>query len=318
MSAVGSVRDSWARSQSGFTQGGLSRDGRVYQVFSKRPLDTMALFLFFWSITSQTMNGLARSAKEKIKECSLADLTDDKGPYFSYNFKKISSTITSYADCLANEFGQEGAISKGAREVQDLTGLSSKECIKCVELARSIALKHFIDLIYVPAFSIEAVDKWVLDVSLKINEHIYQSVGSVRGELPVAFSNEQLALFDITRAEITQDPKSMPCFAYALLYVGELEAKDCIFKKEAMGVFYDLFNLLTRLNYYSVPNPDKGDLVVYIADNKAQHMGVFIGDQLVHSKPGHQAHYSYNHKIFDVFPNYGWHVIFFRKGPDLS
>ncbi len=178
------------------------------------------------------------------------------------------------------------------------------------------ALDYFNDpLLFSYSNRISHVESWVSDHRVKSTEFIYKFVGSIRGQL-IAFSEENIKAFDIRRDEITQDPKRLSSFAYALLYVGELAAKRFIFCEVALCPILDL---LGQWDYFSVANPGKGDLVLYLtSDRVPKHMAVFVEEQWVHSKFGESSPYSYTHKMFDLFSDYGTRVIFFRKGPGLS
>ena len=149
-------------------------------------------------------------------------------------------------------------------------------------------------------------------------DHIYRSIGSKRLD-PVVFTDEDLKAFGLTRKEALQEPSKLSCLAFAFLWARELNAKNMIFIKDSGVILKNLFRFLGEWDYFSVNNPEEGDLVVYMTDDQApKHVGVMAKGGMVHSKLGIRSAHSYLHRPFDIMPTYGRKAVFFRKAPELS
>ncbi len=118
---------------------------------------------------------------------------------------------------------------------------------------------------------------------------------------------------------------NLDCAAYSLLKNRVKPAKGWILSAiEGMShedslEFYnnDGLSLLRSWNYCSVVNPTRKDLVVYLLNSngkiKITHVGIYLGEGLVESKPGNIDPGIYRHRIEVVPPYYGATIIFFRR-----
>lgn len=254
----------------------------------------------------------------------------EEGPYpiFSQKKRKVSFVLHEYlrgVELIIFKVCMEAkaAIRSPSNPVISFSKKLLSEWVSdavCMEEARKIAHRFFDREIRFSQFTPESsIDYWRDEFSRSTVQYLHEAVGYKRCEAPLVFTEADIARFGLIPSLVTQKPLEMSCFAYALFYVGELEARDYIFKQVEVCDRPNLFNLLSGLDYFPVANPSKGDLVVYVNSNgKANHMGVFVEGDLVHAKPGDRARFAYTHKIFDVEFEYGNRVIFFRKGPGLN
>lgn len=164
----------------------------------------------------------------------------------------------------------------------------------------------------------EEVSSWILKTTISMSNHAYSSLGIQQSEKPISFSDEDLKTFEIEEKDVIVDPKEMSCFAFAFLRAKEVQAAHIIFKGSGGDApLVRIFKYLKRFGYSSVQEPQEGDLVVYMtSSNNPTHVGYLTESGKVLSKLGINNPYSHTHQLFDIPPNYGTKVLFFRKNQD--
>lgn len=122
----------------------------------------------------------------------------------------------------------------------------------------------------------------------------------------------------------------LDCGAYALLKrrvqnaIGWiLSAIEGMPHKDSLEFYNnDGLSLLKNWGYCSVDNPTRKDLVVYLLNSngkiKITHVGIYLGEGFVESKPGNIDPGIYCHRIGDVPLYYGLIVVFFRENKRIT
>ena len=115
-------------------------------------------------------------------------------------------------------------------------------------------------------------------------------------------------------------PHQMTCYERSLLDVNEPGVQELFFisdNKELVLIkdesFLWLIDKLNAWGYEMVADPEPNDLVLYLQDGKPRHMGRYVNEGYVCSKPGNNSHYYYHHPINLVWSNYGNEIAFYRK-----
>lgn len=196
-----------------------------------------------------------------------------------------------------------------------LTGLSPGEYASCVKMTKAFAGNFFASKGN-PIFSYSArkdqIERWHAETSLAMTNFGYTSMSIPCSSDPVSFSTEDLAFFGLDESPV--DPTTISCLSFALLQAKERGAAEAIFNRtKADDALRNLDTYLRDLNYRPVDAPDAGDLVVYYNKGKPMHVGYFADDGRVHSKLGLANPYSHRHRLFDVYPEFGNDVVFYRK-----
>lgn len=224
-------------------------------------------------------------------------------------YETIRSKIIRFHNSL------EEAFKSGETEVVARVNLTFEECLRCLNQSKEIAFKFFNQFLYLEMpFKNEEREEWKRSLSLDTLNLCYNEVGLVRSEKPISYAKEDLDFFGIRQSEKVKESTKINCADFAFLKTRERRAKDIIFFLSNFDT-RRLPRLLFDWGYRVVDAPDEGDLVVYFCKGNAVHIGVFTGSGLVESKLGVLNPYSHQHRIFDVPPDYGTIVCFFRKNP---
>lgn len=286
----------------------FSREGRSYQVFQQTEMKVSVVFQQYRMVAGSIIETVRLRGKE---------FSSRPWNLFSRSFfSQLVDHYTAYGKYAAKTDPDFGPI----KNIVSLSGVSLDVYLQSIETASQIAHSFFDRDVIFPQFApTELIDRWADEASVLTVRYLRESLGYKRVDWPFVFKESDLAKFGVSSSFVTLKPGDLSCYAYALFHVGEVDAAPLIFKKDRASELHDLFNLLTKWNYFSVHKPDKGDLVVYLGDDGvARHMAVFVEGDIVASKPGDQSPYVYTHPIFQVGFEYGNKVIFFRKGPSLS
>jgi hypothetical protein len=203
--------------------------------------------------------------------------------------------------------------------VVEVTGLSYDEWKACITIASNLVRKFYPSIardgkpIFQLNHSLQDVENWKMDMVIQSSNFAYKSLGAQQSQEKISFSAEDLEFFKIKENEVKQNPQKMSCLAFALLQMKEMQAKDLIFSGHNDERLDGIVPQLIKWGYRAVKTPDEGDLVVYLVNDKPVHAGVYSESGKVHSKLGRFNPYSHHHKLFDLPPNLGNQVIFFRQ-----
>lgn len=312
----------------------FSLGGRKITAYSPNEANVSMVLCNYALIVDDVIRNIKRSALEKID------------PSFMHLFRlKADSLIKSYAEELKEGYktGNSGQIL----ELEALTGVSHTKFPLCAALAEKIAFDFFnkdnpyntffdrekyplninsegtqvgqpVFFYHTPS---EEIENWEMTATLEMSNYAYHSLGLKQSEHEVSFSEEELETYKIKRGINIVDPTKMSCLAFALLQSNRFLPSVSGLKMQGDIIFHDswgdrplnnLFRFLKRWNYSSVETPQAGDLVVYLANEKPTHVGVYTQTGKVSSKLGRANPYSHEHKLFDIPPHYGTKVIFFR------
>ena len=168
----------------------------------------------------------------------------------------------------------------------------------------------------------EEIGSWVMTATIEMSNYAYHCLKLEQSEKEVSFTDEDLETYKIEKGTTIVDPTKMSCLAFALLQANRFlpsawalnMQRDIIFRDSGGdSTLNNLFRFLKRWNYSAVDNPETGDLVVYLSNNNPSHVGFYTQSGKVLSKLGRANPYSHQHKLFDIPPNYGNKVVFFRR-----
>jgi len=144
------------------------------------------------------------------------------------------------------------------------------------------------------------------------------------------FSQEELDILGYTEKEVelinsiykSRSKKdwlskaNLPCFDYALLEVKERGVREQIFIPIGNRSFKEVIDeRLQRWGYEVKDSPEEGDFVIYCDQKNYTHMGVYLNNGFVKSKPGNACDHAIIHNIHEISHYYGNQVLFFRKNP---
>lgn len=104
---------------------------------------------------------------------------------------------------------------------------------------------------------------------------------------------------------VDQQLVALSCFDYAFWRVGEVRAFAYDFSAE------ELPRLLLDWDYEIVTEPQSGDLVLFLDEEVATHLGVFYKG-LIESKWGNARQVAFLHRIEDAPESYGTQILFYR------
>lgn len=136
-------------------------------------------------------------------------------------------------------------------------------------------------------------------------------IGMKHVNIPQDYSHEQLVIWNIEKYQVKVPPQSLSCAAYALLLAGDQNVKDYILGTIPVDD-QNILKLLEKWNYEPVHQLQKGDLIVYIQDGRAQHVAFWGGEKAV-SKFGVGSHSHHVHALESAPFEYGLGYMIFRK-----
>lgn len=125
-------------------------------------------------------------------------------------------------------------------------------------------------------------------------------------------TEEELAPFGDNKLKVKINSGDFSCVQFALLKVGDIQAKELIFNNAKINM-RDIPLYLKKWNYQPVEQPQKGDLALYFNGGIFVHIGVYMGETKVLSKHGVVNPYCLEHDFFDTPSDYGKQIVFFHK-----
>lgn len=259
------------------------------------------VLMAFVHICGKTINNI----KERAYELRKPDL-----PNRLFRVSTASS-IEEYSKELLN---MSEAITKAHGEAGIILKDFQKNILKAKEIALSFFVKNGNPLFFYTA-SKKDVDDKIADLVMETQSYCYDHLDMVKSPQPFFFSQKDLETFQISRSDITVHSVAMSCLAYALLQVGEVQAKDIIFQGKGVDeVLKNIISYLKKWGWKPIDTPREGDLAIYLSDDMMpQHIAVYLENGRVSSKPGLLNAHSYTHPLFDLAAFYGDKVVFFRK-----
>jgi len=159
----------------------------------------------------------------------------------------------------------------------------------------------------------------------ELNEPLRETIGE--------FSEQDLEVLGYTKKEVNVINKNfkdqwqgemlckinLSCFDYALLEIKERGVREQIFTPIGDRLYKEVIDeRMQRWGYEVKESPKEGDLVIYFNGKTYTHMGIYIKDGFVRSKPGNASNYVITHQIHEAFERYGDQVIFYRKNPHAA
>jgi len=246
---------------------------------------------------------------KNIEKCALDKINSGRGSYF-FNIDPVNLIEGKVEELLNTPLDAR---------IVEMTGLSYQECKTCIQIAANLVRRFYPSitadgkLVFQLNHSSQDVEKWKMEMVIASSNFAYISLGAVQSHQKISFSEVDLKLFNVEKKAVKQDPQKMSCLAFALLQMKELQAKDLIFSGHNDDRLDGIMPQLINWGYRAVETPDEGDLVIYLINDKPVHAGVYTESGKVHSKLGRQNPYSHQHKLFDILPNLGNQVVFFRK-----
>lgn len=293
----------WPACKSTLSAGSYVEPQSKYHLSSFTPLkkNTITILTFHADIQDDVL--------KNIETCAVNKINSGRGSYF-FTIDPIN---------LINEKVEELLNAPLDARVVEVTGLSHQEWKTCINIAANLVRRFYpsIALDGKPVFQLnhssQDVEKWKKEMVIASSNFAYTSLGAVQSHEKISFSEEDLKLFNVEKKAVKQDPQKMSCLAFALLQMKELQAQDLIFSGHNDDRLDGIVPQLINWGYRAVKTPDEGDLVIYLVNDKPVHAGVYTESGKVHSKLGRQNPYSHQHKLFDILPNLGNQVVFFRK-----
>jgi hypothetical protein len=274
-----------------------------YTVYKPAEITTTTLLLSIYNaVINKCLRGIATIAKDVISKKTEATDPTSEFEVEPYNCLD-EGVVVLYGD------------SKEKTTLCSQMGATEQQFDKCLERAEELAKAFFAEKgIPVFNYSWEEPDfkRWLQEVC---NEQYFDSLSYLdleRSEDPIQYTEEQLSSFGISeKSEISIEATNISCFAYALLLVGEIEARNVIFKAKSVN---DPLKWLQKRNWQIVEVPQVGDLVVYLDDkDEPLHFGYYVGEGLVKSKFGNKCPFSCLHTFFNTPTEYGKRILFLRK-----
>jgi hypothetical protein len=125
-------------------------------------------------------------------------------------------------------------------------------------------------------------------------------------------TEEDLAPFGENKLKVKINSDDFSCAQFALLKVGDIQAKEFILNIVKINMPNIPF-FLKKWDYQPVEQPQKGDLALYFNGGIFVHIGVYMGGTKVLSKHGIVNPYCLEHEFFDIPSDYGQQVVFFHK-----
>ena len=174
---------------------------------------------------------------------------------------------------------------------------------------------------YCDASCLPKVCKWNKRLDSEIFDFCIRQLSTKSSDLE-EFTEKDLAILGyslkdlaiINRCIVSGDPitlKTLTCYGYALLRRGERGVRELLFNPTLSEEM--LLKTLMRWGYRNVSEPSPGDLVVYLDKGLPQHMGVYKGEGIVHSKWGSIQTFALDHGLEFVPEFYGLEIAYYRK-----
>lgn len=149
---------------------------------------------------------------------------------------------------------------------------------------------------------------WLVSIRTEARLFCAHSLGMQIVPLADRLTPEEVMLFGFPYdMQLNITPAELSCFQYALLKVQENRIIELNDSNNA-----GFLNKLQEWGYENVKAPRKGDLVLYMQDEVPSHLGVYLGDGWVESKPGNKARYAFKHRLLHTWKEYGNQYAFFR------
>ncbi|MBX7066187.1 MAG: C40 family peptidase [Parachlamydiales bacterium] len=275
---------------------------REYPVCSPQKSGGSAMFQVYGSILSDVLTRIGDTALQKIKSTR----PSQRGFGFAIRTPLIHRAINEWKDVPT-----EGKVDKEKMtEVTAITGLSQQNVAMVVAIAKKWATEYF-SKDYIFSYDKNDIENWKKETVAEANNFLYSKLKMKQSEAPVSFAGEDLAAWGLAERDVTADPATINCLSFALLKAKVIQAANLVFKTvRDDSAMHQIFQRLNQWGYEPVRQPNAGDLVVYLdRNNKATHVGVYMGEDLVHSKIGIANPYSHEHALFAVEER----AIFFHK-----
>ncbi len=204
-------------------------------------------------------------------------------------------------------------------------GLDDGQRVACIKHAHDLAVEWFKNQSFdragkngseqVKMWETTAEDLNCLLGNPELFNFFFRKLNITCSEKPVEYGAQEKARFGIANDAELGNAIQMNGAEYALLQVGELQAKKTIFYNPGTLPLDQLPDMLASWNYTTADYPKDRDLVMYInKSGQVTHLGVYV-DKLgkVNSKFSPRHPYSNMHALFDVPRLFGTKVVFWRR-----
>lgn len=309
---------SWSDTLGSLSGSTLTERGREYTCYSPPKAGSQLVLHCCIDIVANSL--------EEIATTALGQSTKKAAGLFRVLVQSSLEHFSAQYDLPREEENRKAAkLNTKLVQLAAVTGLSEKEYVQCIGLAKTFASDFFAtrfaelggNPIFTYGVNSQELQEWKKAKIVEMHNFAYEKLSNRLHQQTVDFSQADLDAFGIAdKGEVTADPKQMTCVAYALLQARAPEAKGIIFKAEGGDApLLEILNLLPRWGYQSVDLPQEGDLIVYLYNGTPAHVGCATGSGLVLSKLGVNNPSSHFHKPFNVPVFYGNKILFFRRSP---
>ncbi len=195
---------------------------------------------------------------------------------------------------------------------------SLKDCFDNDPLAKKVAI--WMEDFFQGGLRLACDKKTFYEIGPEIGNFCLKQMGFNPILLPEKFSDEELEILGIgTEENLVRAQKinpdlslqKIPCYNYALLRAKEPGLADYMLFL-GNGVTFKFFEYFPKWGYEPVLEPKKGDLVLYLQDGEARHLGLYMDNGQVESKCGSVPYF--NRRPLAAFSSsYGNQIIFYRK-----